>query len=127
MGGLRVLIVDDEEDLVSTMAERLELRGFEVETATSGTDALAHVGKSDFSVLLVDVKMPGVGGLELMAEIKRDHPDLPVILFTGHTSVADAERGIQEGAFGYLMKPIDIDRLIEKIRNAAGTRKGRKP
>ena len=69
MGGLRVLIVDDEEDLVSTMAERLELRGFEVETATSGTDALAHVGKSDFSVLLVDVKMPGVGGLELMAEI----------------------------------------------------------
>lgn len=127
MGGLRVLIVDDEEDLVSTMAERLELRGFEVETATSGTDALTHVGKSDFSVLLVDVKMPGVGGLELMAEIKRDHPDLPVILFTGHTSVADAERGIQEGAFGYLMKPIDIDRLIEKIRNAAGTRKGRKP
>jgi DNA-binding NtrC family response regulator len=127
MGGLRVLIVDDEEDLVSTMAERLELRGFEVETATSGTDALAHVGKSDFSVLLVDVKMPGVGGLELMAEIKRDHPDLPVILFTGHTSVADAERGIQEGAFGYLMKPIDIDTLIEKIRNAAGTRKGRKP
>jgi DNA-binding NtrC family response regulator len=127
MGGLRVLIVDDEEDLVSTMAERLELRGFEVETATSGTDALAHVGKSDFSVLLVDVKMPGVGGLELMAEIKRDHPDLPVILFTGHTSVADAERGIQEGAFGYLMKPIDIDRLIEEIRNAAGTRKGRKP
>ncbi len=127
MGGLRVLIVDDEEDLVSTMAERLELRGFEVETATSGTDALAHVGKSDFSVLLVDVKMPGVGGLELMAEIKRDHPDFPVILFTGHTSVADAERGIQEGAFGYLMKPIEIDRLIEKIRNAAGTRKGRKP
>jgi DNA-binding NtrC family response regulator len=126
MGGLRVLIVDDEEDLVSTMAERLELRGFEVETATSGTDALAHVGKSDFSVLLVDVKMPGVGGLELMAEIKRDHPDLPVILFTGHTSVADAERGIQEGAFGYLTKPIDIDRLIEKIRNAAGARKGRK-
>jgi DNA-binding NtrC family response regulator len=123
MPGLRLLIVDDEEDLVSTMAERLELRGFEVETATSGADALGHVAEGGFSVLLIDVKMPEIGGLELMAEIKRKHPDLPVILFTGHSSLADAERGIQEGAFGYLMKPIDIDRLIEKIRSAAGTRR----
>ncbi|MHC4672918.1 MAG: sigma-54-dependent transcriptional regulator [Planctomycetota bacterium] len=126
MERLRILIVDDEEDLVSTMAERLTLRGFQVETATNGTDAIKHVSKHNFSVLILDVKMPGIDGLELMAEIKRKHPDLPVILFTGHTSVADAERGMQEGAFDYIMKPIDIDELIDKIRSAVGGKKGRK-
>lgn len=122
MERLRILIVDDEEDLVSAMAERLALRGFDVQTATSGTEALQQVAEHDFSVLLIDVKMPGIGGLELTAEIKRKRPGLPVILFTGHSSIADAERGIQEGAFGYLMKPIDLDKLIENIKNAARSR-----
>jgi DNA-binding NtrC family response regulator len=122
MERLRILIVDDEQDLVSAMAERLSLRGFEVLTATSGSEALRQVAEHDFSVLLIDVKMPGIDGLELTAEIKQKRPSLPVILFTGHSSVADAERGIQEGAFGYLMKPIDLDKLIENIRNAAGSR-----
>ena len=125
MERFRILIVDDEEDLVSTMAERLALRGFQVETATRATDALRHVSEEDFSVLILDVRMPGIGGLKLMAEIKRKQPDLPVILFTGHGSVADAERGMREGAFDYLMKPIDLDELIEKIRNAEGRKKGR--
>ena len=125
MERFRILIVDDEEDLVSTMAERLALRGFQVETATRATDALRHVSEEDFSVLILDVRMPGIGGLKLMAEIKRKQPDLPVILFTGHGSVADAERGLREGAFDYLMKPIDLDELIEKIRNAEGRKKGR--
>jgi DNA-binding NtrC family response regulator len=119
MGPLRVLIVDDEEDLVLTMAERLRIRGFEVETAVTGTDALALVAQHGFSVLLVDVKMPGISGLDLMAEAKRKHPRLPVILFTGHSSVSDAERGIREGAFDYLMKPIDIEKLVERITEAA--------
>ena len=125
MEQLRILIVDDETDLVSTLAERLTLRGFQVEVATSVTDALRHVSEGNFSVLIIDVKMPGIGGLELMAQIKREHPDLPVILFTGHSSVADAERGMREGAHDYLMKPIDIEKLIEKIRSAAGTKGGR--
>jgi len=120
MEQLKVLLVDDEEDLVSTLAERLVLRGFQVETATSGTDALRYVSEDSFSVLVLDVKMPGIDGLELMIEIKQKHPDLPVILFTGHGSVADARRGMEEGAFDYIMKPIDIDKLIEKIRSAAG-------
>lgn len=125
MEQLRILIVDDEEDLVFTMAERLSLRGFQVATATSGTDALRQVSEADFSVLILDVKMPEIDGLELMAEIKRKQPDLAVILFTGHSSVADAERGMREGAHDYLMKPIDIEKLIEKIRSAAGTKGGR--
>jgi len=122
---LRILLVDDEEDFASTLAERLVLRGFQAEVATSGMDALRHVRKDDFSVLILDVKMPGIDGLGLMAEIKRKRPDLPVILLTGHGSVASAEAGMKEGAFDYLMKPIDIEELIEKIREAVGREKGK--
>ncbi len=124
MEQLRILLVDDEEDFVSTLAERLVLRGFQAEVVTSGMDALRHVGEEDFSVLILDVKMPGIDGLGVMAEVKRKRPDLPVILLTGHGSVADAETGMKEGAFDYLMKPIDIDELIEKIKNAVGREKG---
>ena len=125
MEQLRILIVDDEEDLVSILAERLALRGFQVEEATCGADALRHVREDDFSLLILDVKMPGIDGLALMAQIKQGHPDLPVILFTGHGCVADAKRGMAEGAFDYIMKPINIDELIEKIRNATGWENGR--
>ena len=125
MEQLRILIVDDEEDLVSILAERLALRGFQVEAATCGAEAMRHVREDDFSVLILDVKMPGIDGLALLAEIKQRHPDLPVILFTGHGSVADAEKGMEEGAFDYLMKPINIDELIEKIRSATGREEGR--
>ncbi len=114
-----ILIVDDEDDLVSTMAERLVLRGFAVKTATNATDALRHVSENSFSVVILDLKMPGIGGLELMREIKRKAPDLPVILFTGHGSGADAEKGIREGAVACLLKPVDIDELIAKVRTAA--------
>ncbi len=120
MEQLRILLVDDEEDFASTLAERLVLRGFQVKTANSGTDALRHVREDDFSVLILDVKMPGIDGLGLMAEVKRKRPDLPVILLTGHGSVANAKTGMKKGAFDYLMKPIDIDELIEKIRDAVG-------
>ena len=124
MEPIKILIVDDEEDLVFALAERLTLRGFQVETATTGTVALRHVSEGDFSAVILDVKMPGIGGLDLMVEIMRNHPGLPVILFTGHGSVADARRGMEEGAFDYVMKPIDIDELIRKIGNAAGRKEG---
>ena len=124
MERIKILIVDDEIDLISTLAERLALRGFQVETATTGAGALERLAENGFSVLLVDVKMPGIGGLELTAEIKRVRPGLPVILFTGHSSFDDAERGMQEGACDYLVKPIDIEQLILKIRNAVGAKEG---
>ncbi|MHC4767441.1 MAG: response regulator [Planctomycetota bacterium] len=115
-----ILIVDDEEDLASTLAERLELRGFQVTAVTSGAEALDVVSANRFSVLILDVKMPGIGGLELMTRIKQEQPDLPVILFTGHSSLADAEKGIEEGAFAYLQKPIKIDKLVETVKGAIG-------
>ena len=125
MDPLRILIVDDEEELASAMGERLALRGFRADTVTSGAGALKLVSEGDFSVLILDVKMPGINGLTLMGQVKRTHPDLPVILFTGQSSVADAERGMQEGAFDYLVKPIDIDKVIEKIREATDGKRGR--
>ena len=115
-----ILIVDDEEDLASTLAERLELRGFQVTAVTSGAEALDVVSANRFSVLILDVKMPGIGGLELMTRIKQEQPDLPVILFTGHSSLADAQKGIDEGAFAYLQKPIKIDKLVETVKGAIG-------
>ena len=120
MEPLSVLIVDDEEELASAMAERLTLRGFQAEAVTSGADALRLVSEGDFSVLILDVKMPGIDGLTLLGDIKRTHPNLPVILFTGQRSVADAERALRQGAFDYLVKPIDIDTVIEKIEAATG-------
>ncbi len=119
MESLRILIVDDEEELASALAERLAIRGYEVEVATNGKDALKRSRERDFDVLIVDVKMPGIGGLELMATVVQDTPNLPVILFTGHGSVAEAERGIKQGVYDYVMKPVDIDVLVEKIRSAA--------
>jgi DNA-binding NtrC family response regulator len=127
MDQVRILIVDDEEDLISTMAERLELRGFQVDTATTGADALTLVAESTYSVLILDVKMPGISGLELMTRIKQEQPNLPVILFTGHSSLADARRGTQEGASAYLLKPIKIDEMMNTIRNAIGGNEDQAP
>jgi DNA-binding NtrC family response regulator len=126
MDAIRILIVDDEEDLVGALAERLTLRGFDVETATSGADGLDHLAQREFGVVLLDIKMPGIDGLELLAEIKEKHPASAVILFTGHSSLADAEKGIREGAFGYLEKPVDIEKLIEEVRRAVDTEKGQR-
>ncbi len=124
MQQLRILVVDDEEDLVATMAERMTLRDIQVEAVTSGIDALQCMKEQEFDAIVLDVKMPGIDGLQLMAEIRRKHPNLPVIMLTGHGSAADAEKGIRQGAFDYLMKPVDIDRLIEKLRTAVACSEG---
>ncbi len=123
----KILIVDDEKDLVSALVERLALRGFVVEGLTSGVDAARRIEEEDFGVLVLDVKMPGIDGLELMRDIRQRHPGLPVILFTGHNSLEDAKRGIEEGAFAYLLKPIDIQELVDKINDAASEKKASMP
>jgi DNA-binding NtrC family response regulator len=114
-----ILLVDDEADFVFTLAERLTLRGFRVIATTKASDVMAKLKDSGVRVVLLDVKMPGIDGLKLMSEIKREQPDLQIILLTGHGSLADARRGMEQGAVDYLMKPVDIEELTEKIRNAA--------
>ncbi len=119
---LRVLFVDDEEELVSAVVERLEIRGVAARGATTGVDALRMIESDEFDVVVVDVKMPGLGGLGLIRRIKARRPDLQVILLSGHGSAEDAEEGMRLGAVDYLMKPVNIDTLVDILRRAAGSR-----
>lgn len=124
MAELRVLIVDDEGELAYTLAERLALRGFVAEGAISGEEALDRVEKAMFDVVVMDVKMPGIGGLAAIEKIRELRPGLPVILVTGHGCRESAEEGLRLGAYRYLMKPLHIDDLAEYIRQAAGASGG---
>lgn len=119
MENLRVLLVDDEEELVETLAERLEIRGIDAEAVTNGEDALRLLLDYTFDVVLLDVRMPGISGLEVLKLIRRQRPNTQVILITGHGSAEDGENGMHDGAFDYVVKPIDIDTLIGKMREAA--------
>lgn len=120
MGRLRVLLVDDEEELVFTLAERLEYRGFEAEGVASGVEAIKRAEEKDFDIVVIDVKMPGMDGIEVMKRIKEGQPDTKVILITGHGSIKDGEDGVAEGAVDYLQKPIKIEELVNRIKAAAG-------
>jgi len=123
MEALRVLIVDDEEELVSALVERLNLRGFQAHGVTAGSEALAFLEGRECDVVLLDVKMPGLGGLEVIRRIKDRRPKLEVVLLTGHGSVKSIEEGMALGAFDYLMKPVKIDNLVRILMAAAGERR----
>ncbi len=120
MEPLRVLIVDDEEELVSTLVERLEIRGINAHGVTAGKEALACLQDMAFDVVLLDVKMPEIGGLQVIQEIKKQLPDLEVILLTGHGSDEDAKKGLELGAFEYIIKPFNLSALIDALHRAAG-------
>lgn len=115
----KVLLVDDEEEFAATLAERLELRGFQVSTANDGEEALRLVHEDPPEVMVLDLKMPGLGGMEVLKQIRSNYPKIPVILLTGLGSTRDGIEGMQLGAFDYLMKPIQIEALIGKVREAA--------
>jgi DNA-binding response OmpR family regulator len=119
MDRLRVLFVDDEEELVSAVVERLGLRGIEAQGALTGTEALRLIKEQSFDVVVLDVKMPGLGGLEVIKRIRHEHPSLAVVFLTGHGAEEDAEEGLRMGAFEYLMKPINIEALVKILQKAA--------
>lgn len=121
----KVLIVDDEEEFATTLAERLSLRGYDARVEGDGEGALAAVEASLPDVVVLDVKMPGIGGFEVLRRIKSDHPQLPVILLTGHGATKDGMKGMELGAYDYLIKPIDIMDLIEKMDAAIRTSRGK--
>ncbi len=121
MENLKILLVDDEVEFVKTLAERLQLRGFQTEIASDGNDALTIMNTSPFDIVVLDVFMPGMSGLEVLKEIKKKASRIPVILLTGHGAKKEGMEGMSLGAFDYLVKPIDIDELIKKV-NAAVAR-----
>ena len=118
MKDMKVLLVDDEEDFVAALAERLQLRGIDAQIATDGERALQLIDASPPQVVVLDVMMPGLGGADVLRRIKATHPQIPVILLSGHGSIQDEAIEMKESAFDYLVKPIDIGELIAKMQDA---------
>ncbi len=115
---IHVLLVDDERDYRETIAKRLRVRGFRVSEASNGKEALEDLNREQADVVVMDVKMPVMDGLEALEKIKDAFPKLEVILLTGHASPEDGVTGIKSGAFDYLCKPIKLEHLMSKVRQA---------
>lgn len=116
MAALRVLLVDDEEDLVHTMVERLNLRGLDAVGVLNGSDALDRLAEREFDVVVLDLKMPGISGEDLLARIEAEHPNVRVILITGHGVIHTGEEELEKQAREYLVKPFDIETLIKTMK-----------
>ncbi|RLC32117.1 response regulator [Candidatus Woesebacteria bacterium] len=115
---IKVLLADDEKDFVETLAQRLEVRDFNVKTAESGDEAIGLIREHDFDVIVLDVLMPGKNGIETLREIKNLKPLLHVIMLTGNATVETAIEGMKLGAYDFLMKPTETEDLVEKITKA---------
>ncbi|WP_027186695.1 response regulator [Desulfovibrio cuneatus] len=120
---MHILLVDDEADYLELMKNRLEKRGFQVTTAESGLHALAAIEKEAFDVAVLDVKMTGMDGLEVLRRIKATHPEVEVILLSGHASLESAVLGVETGAADYLLKPVPINDLIERLNDVVNKKK----
>jgi DNA-binding NtrC family response regulator len=118
VNSFQVLLVDDETEFLETLVKRLKKRNLSVTGESSGEGALARLKEAPPDVVVLDVKMPGMSGLDILREIKKDHPLIEVIMLTGHASMEVAIEGMELGAFDYLMKPIDIDELLYKMQDA---------
>ena len=114
----KVLLVDDEEQFVEVLAQRLQGRGYKVETAFNGDDAIEFVNRHEVDVVILDVLMPGRDGVETLRELKRIKPLVEVIMLTGHATVETAIQGMKLAAYDYLMKPTDTAELVDKIDKA---------
>jgi two-component system OmpR family response regulator len=124
MDTLRVLIVDDEEDFRETIVKRLNARKILAEGAGSGVKALQLLESKDYDVIVLDVKMPDMDGIETLRHIKKLKPEIEVIMLTGHASVEFGLKGMQLGAFDYVMKPAPLNELLDTIGQAFNKKRG---
>lgn len=113
-----MLLVDDEEDFIRTLSERLRMRDLAGHTAFSGSQALEFVEENEPHVMILDLKMPGIDGMEVLRTVRRKHPAMQVIVHTGHGNDLDEVEAWNLGIFDYLKKPVDIDLLVDRIRSA---------
>jgi DNA-binding NtrC family response regulator len=118
----RVLLVDDEEKFLEVVSQRLKTRGLKVDTATSGEDALRNVKREDFDAIVLDLSMPGMSGLETLEKIRKDKPDVQVIILTGHGTLQAGVQAMKEGALDFIEKPVDINKLLSRIDEARDKR-----
>jgi DNA-binding NtrC family response regulator len=119
---IKLLIVDDETRFLNAIAQRLSKRGFDVRTAGNGADALELARKEKFDIALLDLKMPGMDGGEVLRALKEEHAFLEAIMLTGHGSLESAVELTKLGAFSYLPKPYELEKLVEVLKDAYTTR-----
>jgi DNA-binding response OmpR family regulator len=118
MKEFKVLMVDDEEDFVKTLAERMQMRDLDSDVALSGEAALQIVEDQIPDVMVLDLKMPGIDGMEVLRRVRKAYPQVQVVILTGHGSEKDEAEARRLGAFAYLQKPVDIEKLIITLKNA---------
>jgi len=122
MKEFKVLMVDDEEDFVTTLSERMKMREVDSEVALDGEQALQRVEDEIPDVMVLDLKMPGIDGLEVLRRVRKAYPQIPVVILTGHGSEKDEAEARRLGAFDYLQKPVDIEKLVKVSRKAYKSR-----
>ena len=113
--GKHILLIDDEVEFAVTLAERLTLRGYAASVAADGEEGLARLEQENFDFVLLDMMLPGIRGLDVLQRIRQKQPNLPVILLTGNAAAKDGIQGMKQGARGYLIKPVDLQELLELI------------
>jgi DNA-binding response OmpR family regulator len=118
MQEFKVLMVDDEEDFVKTLAERLEMRDLAPDVALNGEQALQQVEVEVPDVMVLDLKMPGIDGMEVLRRVRKAYPQVQVVILTGHGSEKDEAEAKRLGAYAYLQKPVDMESLIKVLRSA---------
>ena len=118
----KVLLVDDEDDFLKTLTQRLEVRGLKVTGATRGEEAVDLVDKQEFDAIVIDLAMPGMDGLETLKQIKENHPEAEIIMLSGQGSIKKSTEAMKLGAEDFLEKPVDIQELLKKIAEAKGKR-----
>ncbi|WP_224368505.1 response regulator [Hyalangium versicolor] len=125
--GERILVVDDEFDVREGLAKLLAMEGYDVATAENGTRALERARAAEFDLVLTDLRMPGMSGVETLVELKKLQPDVMVIVVTGFASDATAANCVREGAYDVVHKPFDLNQLLSLIEKALDTGKGARP
>lgn len=115
---IKILLVDDEQEFVNTLSERIQMREIGANVALNGEQALEFVDNEVPDVMVLDLRMPGIDGIEVLRRVKKQYPDVQVIILTGHGSEKDEEEARRLGAFDYLQKPVEVDTLVTRIRKA---------
>ena len=118
MKEMKILLVDDEQKFVEALSERLQMRDMENETVYDGEEALSFVDDKEPDVMVLDLKMPGIDGMEVLRRVKKKFPAIQVIILTGHGTDRDEEESRRIGVFDYLNKPVDIEVLVNRIKAA---------
>lgn len=115
---MKVLLVDDEEEFVKALAERLKMRDLRSDIVLDGEEALSYVEDQEPDVMVLDLKMPGIDGMEVLRQVRKPYPNIQVIILTGHGTEKHEEEAKRLGAFDYLEKPVNLDVLVKKMKAA---------